>query len=314
MRKKSKKIKLIIINSPTATGKTKLAVQLAKEFQGEIISADSLQVYRYLDIGTAKPTLEQRKSVTHYLIDILDPDEEYNAALFTQQARAVITDLVKLKKPIFVVGGTGLYIRALLQGIIETPPVDQKIRNHYRSLRDNCGKQYIFDLLKKRDPAAAEKINPNDSVRVIRALEVLEQTGESIAVMQQKHSFAESPFISYKVGIAVEREDLKRRIVARTERMIDEGLLEEVEKILDMGYRENLKPLQSLGYKQMIGFLRRRYKWDEAIELIKRDTWQYAKRQMTWFGADKEIHWHEPDSIEKISQNIKKFFKNNNDL
>jgi tRNA dimethylallyltransferase len=314
MRKKVKKTPIVIINSPTATGKTKLAIELALEFQGEIINADSLQVYRYLDIGTAKPTLQQRQAVKHHLIDILDPDEEFNAAMFAQQAREVISGLEKLKRPVFVVGGTGLYIKALLKGIIATPPVDQRIRNHYRSLRDSHGKQYLFDLLKSRDTAAAEKINPHDSVRVIRALEVLEQTGESITVKQREHSFADSPFVSYKIGLSVDREDLKRRIIARTERMIDNGLLEEVEKILDMGYPETLKPLQSLGYKQMIGFLRHRYKWDEAIELIKRDTWQYAKRQMTWFGADKEIHWYEADSVKEIIKNIKLFFKNNNYL
>ncbi|HON57986.1 MAG TPA: tRNA (adenosine(37)-N6)-dimethylallyltransferase MiaA [Smithella sp.] len=314
MRKKVKKTPLVIINSPTATGKTKLAIELALEFQGEIINADSLQVYRYLDIGTAKPTPQQRQAVKHHLIDIVDPDEEYNAALFAQHARVVINNLGKLKKPVFVVGGTGLYIKALLRGIIATPPVDQTIRNHYRSLRDSRGKPYLFDMLQKRDPVAAGKINPNDSVRVIRALEVLDQTGESIAVMQQEHAFTDSPFVSYKVGLSVDREDLKRRIIARTERMIDDGLLEEVEKILDMGYPESLKPLQSLGYKQMIGFLRHRYKWDEAIELIKHDTWRYAKRQMTWFGADKEIHWFEPDAIGEIRKNIKKFLKNNNYL
>ena len=314
MRKKVKKTPVVIINSPTATGKTKLAVELALDFRGEIINADSLQVYRYLDIGTAKPTLQQRQAVKHHLIDILDPDEEYNAALFARQAREVIADLEKLKKPVFVVGGTGLYIKALLKGIIATPPVDEQIRNHYRSLRESQGKAYLYDLLKSRDPAAAEKINPNDSVRVIRALEVLDQTGESITVKQQEHSFADSPFASYKVGLSVDREDLKRRIIARTERMIDEGLLGEVEKILDMGYSENLKPLQSLGYKQMIGFIRRRYRWDEAIELIKRDTWQYAKRQMTWFGADKEIHWFDSDAVEDIIRNVKKFLKNNADL
>lgn len=313
MRKK-KQIPLVIINSPTATGKTELAIHLASKCGGEIISADSLQVYRYLDIGTAKPATEQRKKVKHHLIDILNPDEEYNAALFSNQAREIIAKLSKKKKPVFVVGGTGLYIRALLKGIIETPDVDEKIRNYYRELRDTKGKQHIYDLLKDRDAEAAAQINPNDSVRVIRALEVLEQTGESITVKQKSHAFSDCPYTTYKIGIKVDRNELKRRIDVRTEKMIDAGLLEEVEGVLDMGYDENLKPLQSLGYKQMIGFLRRKYGWDEAINSIKRDTWQYAKRQMTWFNADKEIIWFDRDSDKEITKNVKKFWKENSFL
>ncbi len=313
MRKK-KKIPLVIINSPTATGKTELAVKLALKCGREIISADSLQVYRYLDIGTAKPTPEQRKEVKHHLIDILNPDEEYNTALFTQQARAIIAKLAAKKKPVFVVGGTGLYIRTLLKGIIETPDVDEKIRNYYRELRDTKGKQHIYDLLKDRDAEAAAQINPNDSVRVIRALEVLEQTGESITVKQKSHAFSDCPYITYKIGIKVDREELKRRIEVRTEKMIDAGLLEEVERILDMGYDENLKPMQSLGYKQMITFVRKKCSWDDAINSIKRDTWLYAKRQMTWFKADREINWFSPDCEKEITKHIKKFWKENYSL
>jgi tRNA dimethylallyltransferase len=310
MRKK-KKTPLIIISAPTATGKTELAVYLAAKSGGEIISADSLQVYRYLDIGTAKPTPEQRNEVKHHLIDILNPDEEYNTALFTQQARAIIAKLAAKKKPVFVVGGTGLYIRTLLKGIIETPDVDEKIRNYYRELRDTKGKQHIYDLLSQRDAAAAAQINPNDSVRVIRALEVLEQTGESITVKQKSHSFSDCPYTTYKIGIKIDREELKRRIEVRTEKMIDAGLLEEVERVLDMGYNENLKPLQSLGYKQMTAFLRRKCSWDDVINSIKRDTWQYAKRQMTWFKADREINWFERDCEMEITKNVKKFWKEN---
>jgi tRNA dimethylallyltransferase len=311
MSRQKKKTPLVIINSPTATGKTELAVNLALKSGGEIVSADSLQVYRYLDIGTAKPTIVERKEVKHHLIDIVDPDEEYNAALFAEQARAVIAKLAKKKNPVVVAGGTGLYIRALLRGIIDTPDVDEKIRDHYRQLRESHGKQYIYDLLLQRDAAAAAKINPNDSVRVIRALEVLEQTGESITVKQKEHSFADCPYTTYKIGLAVDREELKLRIEARTEKMIDAGLLEEVEGILDRGYSDDLKPLQSLGYKQMIGFLRKKYGWNEAIDLIKRDTWQYAKRQMTWFKADKEINWYSQDSEKEITKNVKKFWKEN---
>ena len=301
------KLPLVIINSPTATGKTELAVNLALEFGGEIISADSMQVYRYLDIGTAKPSMDERKGIKHHLIDVVNPDEEFNAALFAQKARAIISESAGKGKPVFVVGGTGLYIRALLRGIIDTPDVDENIRNHYRKLRDIHGKKYLYDLLLQRDAAAAAQINSNDSVRVIRALEVLEQTGESILVKQKRHSFADSPYKTYKIGIQVDKKELKQRIELRTEKMIAAGLLDEVKSILAMGYSEKLKPLQSLGYKQVIGFLRDKYDWQSCIDLIKRDTWQYARRQMTWFSADKEINWFSNDSVDEIIKNVVSF-------
>jgi len=303
------KVPLVIINSPTATGKTELAISLALEFGGEIISADSLQVYRTLDIGTAKPSKEQRNKVKHHMIDVVDPDEEFNAAFFAEQARIIIADLARQRKPIFVVGGTGLYIRALLRGIIETPTVDEKIRNHYRQLRESHGKEYLYDLLQQRDADAAGKINPNDSVRVIRALEVLEQTGESISDKQKKHSFADYPYQTYKVGLQLDSAELKQRILLRTEKMIAAGFLDEVKNILERGYSSELKPLQSLGYKQMIGFIRKEYDWNNAINLINRNTWHYAKRQLTWFAADKEINWFKPDLVAEIRNNVEKYWK-----
>ncbi len=303
------KLPLVIINSPTATGKTQLAVNLALEFGGEVISADSMQVYRYLDIGTAKPTMEERRGIKHHLIDIVNPDEEFNVALFAESASKIISELSEKETPIFVVGGTGLYIRALLRGIIETPDVDEKIRNYYRQLRGQYGKKYLYELLLQRDAAAAAQINPNDAVRVIRALEVLEQTGESITVKQKKHSFADTPYRTYKIGLQVERKELKQKIRLRTDKMITDGLLNEIKRVLAMGYREDLKPLQSLGYKQIIGFMHNKYDWERCVNLIKRDTWQYARRQMTWFAADKEINWFSPDSFSEISNNVENFLK-----
>jgi tRNA dimethylallyltransferase len=305
------KLPLVIINSPTATGKTQLAVNLALELGGEIISADSLQVYRYLDIGTAKPSMEQRRGIKHHLIDVVNPDEEFNASVFAEKARIIISDLAGKGTPVFIAGGTGLYIRALLHGIIDTPDVDENIRNYYRRLRDSHGKKYIYEMLLQRDAGAAGRINQNDSVRVIRALEVLDQTGESILVKQKKHLFADCPYKTYKIGLQLDRKELKKKIIQRTEKMIADGLLDEVKSVLDRGYNENLKPLQSLGYKQMIGFLRNEHNWENSIDLIKRDTWHYARRQMTWFAADKEINWFGCDSPEEIVNNVEKFWKEN---
>ena len=305
------KLPLVVICSPTTTGKTELAMKLAGEFGAEIISADSLQVYRYLDIGTAKPTKEQRKKVRHYLIDVVDPDEEFNAAIYAEQARIIIKNLNKKCKPIFVVGGTGLYIRALLQGIVETPKVNENIRNYYHQLLERHGKKYLFNLLQQRDVEATRRINPNDSIRIIRALEVLEQSGESIIAKQKRHSFTDSPYSTYKIGLKVEREELKQRISQRTERMIAAGLLDEVKSILDRGYSEKLKPLQSLGYKEVIGFLRGEHDWEKALQLINSNTWHYAKRQITWFAADKAINWFQPVDYEKIRSNVEKFWNEN---
>jgi tRNA dimethylallyltransferase len=303
------KIPLVIINSPTATGKSKLAIDLALEINAEIISADSLQVYRYLDIGTAKPSKEDRSKVRHHLIDIVDPDEEYNAALFAEQARAAIKEIAGRGKRVIVAGGTGLYIRALLGGIISTPQVDENIRNYYRRLRDEKGKPYLFELLQKRDPDAAGQLNPNDSVRVIRALEVLEQSGESIIALRRKHLFADRPYQAYKIGLTVEREALKQRINERTDGMIAAGLRDEVKDVLQRDYSEDLKPLQSLGYKQMIDFLRGRCDWEKAVASIKRETWLYAKRQMTWFRTDSEINWYPPELSGKIISEVRLFLE-----
>jgi len=303
------KLPLIIINSPTATGKTKLAIDLALYLGGEIISADSLQVYRYLDIGTAKPTMEERSKVRHHLIDVVDPDEEFNAAIFSEQATAIIGKLAGSGKPVLVAGGTGLYIRALTRGIIETPKVDENIRNYYRSLRDTRGREHLYYLLLQKDKEAALRINPNDSVRVIRALEVLEQTGESILAIQKRHAFRESKYNTYKIGLKLDRDELKKRIAVRTDRMIAAGLLDEVQGLLARGYGENLKSLQSLGYKQIIAFLKGEYGWEKAIEQIKHETWLYAKRQMTWFAADKEIEWFSPDMSDKIIEKADSFLK-----
>ena len=305
------KLPLVIICSPTATGKTELAIELASIFGGEILSADSLQVYRYLDVGTAKPSIEQRNKIRHHMIDVVNPDEEFNAAIYTEQARTIIDNLFSQGKPVFVVGGTGLYIRALLRGIIDTPAVDDKIRNHYRELRDLHGKEYLYQLLKRRDAQAALKIKPNDSIRVIRALEVLEQSGESIIEMQKRHSFADCPYATYKIGLQFDREELKNRIAKRTEKMVAAGLLGEVKNLLDRGYSGKLKPLQSLGYKQVIEFLSGKYDWETALHLIARNTWHYAKRQMTWFAADKEINWYNPDNLDNIKINIETFRREN---
>ncbi len=306
---KENKIPLVVIASPTASGKTDLALDLARKFGGEILNADSLQVYRYLDIGTAKPSSDQRKAVPHHLLDVVDPDEEYNAAIYSDEARKIIETLAGKNKPVFVVGGTGLYIRALESGMIETPPVDETLRAYYKELGRQHGREYLYRLLEQRDPLSAARLHQNDAVRIIRALEVLDQSGQSIVSLQEKHAFAESPYDVLKIGLCVDREELKKRISLRTQTMVASGLLDEVRGLLERGYAETLKPLQSLGYRQMIDFIRGRSDWEGTLNRINRDTWQYAKRQMTWFGADKAMVWHDPGQRQTLEDALWVFWE-----
>jgi len=304
---KPAKIRLVVIGAPTATGKTALSIDLAESFGGHIVNADSMQVYRYMDIGTAKPNRDEQKRVVHHLIDVVDPDQDFNAALYADQARGVISGLAREGRPVFVVGGTGLYIRALLQGMIDTPPVDESIRHAYKELRDRLGREYLYGLLVQRDPRAAARLNPNDSVRVIRALEVLEQSGRSIVDLQKEHAFADCPYETCKVALRIERDTLKKRIAARTSHMLEAGLIDEVRRLLERGYGENLKSMKSLGYKQIVDYLRGRHSRERAVELISRETWLYSKRQSTWFSADQDVCWFAPEQIGDIRKTVGTF-------
>ncbi|HQL01098.1 MAG TPA: tRNA (adenosine(37)-N6)-dimethylallyltransferase MiaA [Smithellaceae bacterium] len=302
-----KRIPLVVIGSPTATGKTRLAIELAKTFGGEILGADSLQVYRCLDIGTAKPTLAQRREAVHHLIDVVNPDEPFNAAMYADLAGRVIADLNQAGKPIIVAGGTGLYIRALLRGIIETPPVDDHLRAYYKDLVRRYGKTHLHELLKERDPEAALRIHPNDAIRMIRALEVIEQAGTSIVELHRRHALAESPYRVCRIGLTLDRGELKDRIARRTRQMLEDGLLDEVRGLLRRGYAPSLKPLQSLGYRQAIAHLEGRLDQSALQEAISRETWRYAKRQMTWFGAAADTHWFHPDSVGEVLRVVREF-------
>jgi len=296
--------RIIIIAGPTAAGKSRLGLELAQRFEGEIVSADSMQVYRNMDIGTAKPSPEEQAMVRHHLIDVVNPDEEFNAALFFDLATNIINKLYKEGKTIFVVGGTGLYIRVLTGGLIDTPGPSSEVRAKLKSEMVRFGKPYLYEMLKDLDPASARRIHPNDSVRTIRALEALELTGESITRIQRQHGFGERRYDCLKIGVNLDRQELFRRIEERTDLMMDNGLVAETERLLERGCSEDLKPMQALGYKHIIKFLKGELVLDEAVEKIKTDTRHYAKRQITWFGRDGEIQWHRPedrDIAEKIA-------------
>jgi tRNA dimethylallyltransferase len=301
------KPRLVIIAGPTGVGKSSTVLALAGEFGGEIVNADSMQVYRFMDIGTAKPSAEDRDRIRHHLIDVVHPDEDYNAALYTKQARRVVQDLHESGKNVWVVGGTGLYIRTLTGGLVEGPGRDEGMRSVFRQEIERYGTAYLHDRLKEKDGAAARKIHPNDAVRLMRALEVLELSGESIIARQQGHRFGDRPYDCLKIGLTDDRDRLLDKIDRRCEGMVETGLVEEVESLLARGYSESLKAMQSLGYRHVAGYLKGTHSLVEAVARMKRDTKKYAKRQLTWFRADREMIWFHPDETGRMRKSIESF-------
>jgi len=304
------KPKLLVILGPTAAGKSELGIEIARRIGGEIVNADSLQVYRYLDIGTAKPSRDQRERVHHHLIDIVGPDEEFNAGVYRDAARRVIEMLHGHSAKIVVVGGTYLYVRVLLYGIIGGIPTDKQIRDNIKSLKSTLGVHYLYEKLKLLDPKAAGRIHRNDYVRIERALEVYDLTGEKISELQEKHGFKENDYMVMKIGLSEDRKVLKNKIDERVDNMIEKGLVDEVKKLRGMGLGRDLKPMQSIGYKQVNQYLDGEVTLDGAIKLIKRDTKRLAKRQMTWLRSDKDITWyHLPDDLERVITEVENFYR-----
>jgi tRNA dimethylallyltransferase len=301
--------RVVILLGPTGVGKSKLAIEWAEALGGEIISADSMQVYRYMDIGTAKPTPDDQKRVRHHLIDLVTPDQPFHAALYRTLGRKAIDQLYQDKKPIWVVGGTGLYIKTLTQGLFSSPKIDPQIRELLKQEAKEKGSDALYERLKKVDPKTAFQLHPNDLFRIIRALEVFDSTGAPISFYREQHRFGERPYKTLKIGLERNREKLYDRIEERVDQMLENGFLQEVEKLMEMGYGPELKPMQSLGYKQTVQFLMKEIKWDEAVRQIKRDTRHYAKRQLTWFKADPEVQWwDESTDRRKIFLEIKSFW------
>jgi tRNA dimethylallyltransferase len=303
------KPKIIVISGPTGIGKTHVAIHLAIEFHGEIISADSMQIYRYMDIGTAKPTAEERKQVPHHMIDIVDPDEPFDAIRFSEQARQKVVELHSRGRVPFVVGGTGLYIKALVHGIFHSRPVHPSLRQRLRREADAQGTGFLHRRLKEYDAVTAARLHPNDTYRIIRALETWEATGKSISEHHRGHRFSENPFNVLKIGLTTDRQTLYDRIDLRVDAMINAGFEDEVSALLGRGYHPDLKSMQSIGYRHLVAYLQGRLSWNECLRTLKRDTRRYAKRQLTWFGADSEIIWKAPDQISAIVTPVRDFIR-----
>jgi len=298
---------VISLLGPTATGKSSLAVDLALRFDGEIVSADSRQVYRCMDVGTAKPTPEQRAAVPHHLLDVVDPDEDYNVARYQADASAAIEDILSRRKMPFLVGGSGLYLAAVM-GELDLPIVgpDENFRAQLEKEAREGGAEHLHRRLAEVDPAAAERIHPNNLRRVIRALEVHHFTGLPFSSFSRRN--APTPFRFLKIGLTAPREVLYQRIDRRVEEMMKRGLLEEVSQLLARGYTPSLKSMESLGYRELCAHLNGEISLEEAVQTFKRNTRRFAKRQFTWFRKTPDVHWFDitaPSLAASISETIK---------
>ncbi len=288
---------MIVITGPTAVGKTALSIELARKIGGEIISADSMQVYKYMDIGTAKPSVAERKSVPHYLIDELTPDEEFSVAKFCELAGKYIKKISSLSKIPIVAGGTGLYINSLINNIrFPDDTADKEYRIHLKHICDERGKAYLYDELKRTDPEAAFKIHPNDTKRIIRALEVFERTGIRMSRHAQLSCMTPPEFRFVMIGLNMNRELLYDRINRRVDTMFEKGLVNEVRHLIKMGYSKHNTAMQGLGYKEIVWYLDGEASIAEAADLLKKNTRHFAKRQMTWFKRMTDIRWFDVDA------------------
>lgn len=296
--------KVIAIVGPTGVGKSELAVFLGEKLNGEIVNFDSLQFYKELNIGTAKPGEEERKRVPHHLYDLLELDEEFNAAKFVEIADNLIKEIWERGKIPILVGGTGLYLRAFEYGLfsIEVP---KEIRGTLRKRADQ-DLSSLYEELKRLDPEYAQKISPKDKVRITRALEVIYASGKPISYFHKENPFfGKKRYNLIKIGLILPRKELYEKINLRVIKMIEKGWIEEVKNLLEKGYSPELKPFKAIGYKYIIQYLQGKISLERAIELIQRDTRRYAKRQLTWFKKEPDIYWFNPDEKERILNFLK---------
>ena len=279
----------VFIVGPTAVGKTSIAIALAKAFDAEIISADSMQIYRGMDIGTAKPSASQLKEVPHHLINLLSLDETFSAAKFKSMAERIISEIQMRSRVPLVVGGTGLYVKTLTEGIFEGPSADWEYRAKLQSEEEKHGSGHLYEELSRIDPISAQRIKQNDMRRIIRALEIYYLTGKQISELQTEWEI-NKPDITI-IGLEMERRHLNERINERVDEMFSKGLIDETKRLLDAGIESNHTAMQAIGYKEVIGYIHGKYPIEHALELLKRNSRRYAKRQLTWFRRDNRIKW-----------------------
>jgi tRNA dimethylallyltransferase len=293
------KPKIVIIVGPTAVGKTDISIATAKALNGEIISADSAQVYKYMDIGTAKISPDEMQGIKHHMIDEVTPDQSFSVANFRDKADHYIQELTAKGKLPIIVGGTGLYINALINNLDFTKSIgDEDFRERMQEIADNKGNEYLYEMLKDIDIDSYFRLHANDVRRVIRALEVYEFTGKTITHFQEESKKLPPRYNSAYIGLTMDRQKIYKRIEQRVDAMIEQGLIEEVKKLLNMGYNRDLVSMQALGYKEIVGYLEGEISLEEALFILKRDSRHYAKRQLTWFRRDERIKWFNIDEYQ----------------
>ncbi len=301
--------KIIIITGPTATGKTECAIGLALSFNGEIINCDSRQIYKYMNIGTAKPDREQLNSVRHFMIDIVEPSVRFSSANYVAMADTCIHEMVSAGRIPFIVGGTGFYIKALLHGLAPIPPIDDEIRNSIREQLKIYGNDALYERLKQLDPGDAVHIKKNDSYRLIRALEVFTATGRPFYEYMGQHRFSQTKYkYIYIVLYNHDKQHYHDSIDKRVDRMLADGLIDEVKWLIQRGYSPDLPAMKTVGYSEIIDYLNKKTDLNTALELIKRHTKAYAKRQVTWFKGIKDALWIDMnDRNNGLSETIERF-------
>ncbi|MCD4814289.1 tRNA (adenosine(37)-N6)-dimethylallyltransferase MiaA [bacterium] len=285
--------RIIVIAGPTASGKTDFAIQLSKHLESEVISADSRQIYRQLDIGTGKPSGEQLSAVKHYMVSRIEPEKIMTADQFSNAAEKIMHTIHVSGKICLVVGGTGLWIRALIDGLASLPPADATFRKKMKQTAKNEGNAYLYAMLVKVDPESAIRLHPSDQLRVIRALEIQHLSGLPASKIKQQATTTENKSALW-LGMDVPRDMLYQRAEQRIERWLDLGWLDEVRQLLGKGISPETPAMQALGYSHLIKHILGEYTYEKAVEFIKRDTRRYIKRQLTWFKAEKRMHWIDP--------------------
>lgn len=301
---------ILVLTGPTAVGKTETSVQLAKAVNGEIISADSMQVYRHMDIGTAKIRQEEMRGVPHYLVDEFEPNEEFNVMIFQKRVKEYLKDIYARHKIPILVGGTGFYIQAVLYDIAFTENQgDDHFRREMQELAKTEGENVLHEKLRQVDPESAESIHPNNVKRVIRALEYYHFTGEKFSVHNEVERQRESPYQFLYVVLNMDREKLYRRIDQRVDQMMEEGLVKEVESLLAHGYGRNLVSMQGLGYKEIAAALSGECSLSDAVYQIKRDTRHFAKRQLTWFRREREVTMLDKDQFDSTEALVEEIIR-----
>ena len=298
---------VVVIVGPTAVGKSRIAVEVAKAFETEVLTADSRQVYRGMDVGTDKPAPEERQGIPHRLIDLVGPDESFNAGLYRRQAIDEIERLYRDHRLPLVAGGTGLYVRTLLKGLCDAPPTDPIVRAALKQEAEDQGHDRLYARLVEVDPVAASRLHPRDESKVLRALEVYQLSGRRMSEFQQEHGFAERPFSTLMIGLNRDRDALYRRIEERIDWQLAHGLIEETKQLLDQGYQRDSAAMKGLGYRQVAEHLAGAYDSAEMVRRFKRDTRRFSKRQMTWFRKEPGIQWltiEESESVQHTTARV----------